>query len=1433
MSDGRFWTVALLLAAGCSSPRKVAPPNPAPPAAVGFTLAADDRYEARQPKHAAAMGPDGTMRVTPRAAGAALALKLESVQRGAAESEGWSMPAPESRRLDDGALVVQWPHGVVERWESSARALEQTFVLTAPPEGVGELVLHLSAAGLAYDGRDADAHRFRDVPSGAALRYGEAFARVGGELRPLEVRQSGGGLDLVVPESLVRERGAWPLIIDPTLMPVDQPVTSLALHDDVTPKIAAINGGWVSAWVDWRNVSNSDIYLARFSPDLTMPADPYGIRVTTGRNNQTEVSIACDAAAGKCLLAWTAEYASAPVQTKVMYSLFHADAGSLSNPQSLDPAQDVFSPAVATDSKQFFIAYLVGGTGTVVRGNWIDRVTGNPLTAVDIATSGGVDMGRPSVASAGPGDFLVVWKYGTSVSAMHVEGSSAMDPSPVGFFPYAPSDPPVVANNGNGTYAVVWSSVSPITANNGSDIVGMRLVVDGGTFTPLDMPPIVIAGSMVDETNPAVAGTLAGGGVDVSWLQTGIIYTSRWATQFPVPTPRVSVNPNQANAASACDGYMTCAIVFDEPNASGVERDVYGGLDPAPQPYVEHRISIAANTEVHPSVAANHGEFMTVWRDSRVTNDFDIFGERLSENGVLVGTAFPITFAGGATDEPVIVSDGSGFIVAWTQLVSANTVVVATLLDADGGMHSQTMALNGNQNGQGAPALAHNILGYVIVYEQGRPMSQIYGAVIDSTGSIVKSAAPVNMGSLLQRRPAAASNGPVTLVAWTENPGTTQMDTLRAIHLAPDLSPLDPSPITISAIANTTTHVAVTSDGTDFLVAWTDISNHVMASRVFGDGGLQDPNGAVLAYGEPRLSAAYDGLSYVVSWQTITPDGGDPSVIVQRVFGSGPNGSIAIPDAGSADLAYIPGKGGLAVVEHFDKQVEVPRVWAETLPRADAGLISNPPMDAGSPDAGPFGIICDAGTQAMVGVPYVFNEQGRVLTSGVGTQVTFGDCSNGSDEMAGLFVDGRSGAVWWTPTATGHYSFCVDVTPGGGGPAFACTFGVDVTEPVGSAPSASLSFDKPNVQVGETVTADGSGSMPQGGLVYRWDFGDMSPLEFGPAPQHSYLLPGSYQVQLTVLDAWGRSDSAKKAVQVLDLRMNTAPVANVHQMQTSPGTFQLTCNGCGNAAYIVWDFGDGGVLTAPDVATVRSYPPGRYRVRLRAVDSNGMVGNDSDLLEVDDPGLGAPPVCHGNVSPTAGLVPQRFTFDVDGLSNPGGAISQITYTFADGGARLEDHNVQLRSTSGIERGGLIVSSANGLNCFDDVYGVGLAKPSNAAPPRFESTPVTPAACGAKYTLTPVVEGTQPITLSLANALPGDTSIDRNTGSLIWTPPVGTRRSYSLTLVATNEAGSDQMQLDVLVTCPNSFDFSTCSCGTGAAGPMMLGLLLLCWRRRRA
>ncbi|MCB9876366.1 MAG: PKD domain-containing protein [Planctomycetes bacterium] len=58
---------------------------------------------------------------------------------------------------------------------------------------------------------------------------------------------------------------------------------------------------------------------------------------------------------------------------------------------------------------------------------------------------------------------------------------------------------------------------------------------------------------------------------------------------------------------------------------------------------------------------------------------------------------------------------------------------------------------------------------------------------------------------------------------------------------------------------------------------------------------------------------------------------------------------------------------------------------------------------------------------------------------------------------------------------------------------------------------------------------------PLGILVYEWDFGDGSPLDYNTAPLHTYTTCGNYTVSLTITDALGSATTTKTDFVVTDL----------------------------------------------------------------------------------------------------------------------------------------------------------------------------------------------------------------------------------------------------------------------------------------------------------
>lgn len=85
------------------------------------------------------------------------------------------------------------------------------------------------------------------------------------------------------------------------------------------------------------------------------------------------------------------------------------------------------------------------------------------------------------------------------------------------------------------------------------------------------------------------------------------------------------------------------------------------------------------------------------------------------------------------------------------------------------------------------------------------------------------------------------------------------------------------------------------------------------------------------------------------------------------------------------------------------------------------------------------------------------------------------------------------------------------------------------------SPTAFFTYSPTAPMPGDLIVFDASSSYATSGyiVVYAWDFGDGAvQASSSPIVTHSYLLDGTYTVQLTITDNNGATDSAAAVVQV-------------------------------------------------------------------------------------------------------------------------------------------------------------------------------------------------------------------------------------------------------------------------------------------------------------
>ena len=114
---------------------------------------------------------------------------------------------------------------------------------------------------------------------------------------------------------------------------------------------------------------------------------------------------------------------------------------------------------------------------------------------------------------------------------------------------------------------------------------------------------------------------------------------------------------------------------------------------------------------------------------------------------------------------------------------------------------------------------------------------------------------------------AVAFNGSNYLVIWRGD-----NDQIRGARVSPGGVILDPGGFAITSGAMDPTGATLASDGTDYLVAWSDARFgccSIFGSRVTGAGRALNPRGiAIATHGRQQLEPAisYDGTNYLVAW---------------------------------------------------------------------------------------------------------------------------------------------------------------------------------------------------------------------------------------------------------------------------------------------------------------------------------------------------------------------------------------------------------------------------------------------------------------------------------------------------------------------------------------------------------------------------------------
>jgi hypothetical protein len=854
---------------------------------------------------------------------------FDSATRGGQNLE---ISAPKTMIREDQSVAIL-RGAVVEHVENTEQGVEQSFEFASRPAGSGDLDVKITVTGESFVGATEQGLHFADPATGVGVRYGVAtWVDAQGTRTQLEADFVEGRIVLHVPEAVLNA-SVYPAVLDPVIGPeiaIDTPVYVPANSDQRDTAMAFAGGNFLVAWTDYRYSANTDIYGVRVSSAGTI-LDTSGIPIGVAKGNQSVPTIATDGT--NWMVAWkdTRTVASGDI-----YAARINAAGVVQDPDGIAVHTGGLHdfPAIAFDGTNYFVAYAQGGTN--IRGNFI-------------GTNGMVNPSQVTISAQSytPYDLAVAWNgtnyliglnnytgityYRVAVRRMNPAGS-VLDASDI-----------LLCNNttncGYAQLALASDGVNWLAAwdnySTSNSIVGGRLSAAGSLLDPLG--GFLIGSGAANQDPLGLTITFAGNGYGVFWDDQNQVYGSRVSSGGAVLVPATVVT-NEAGTrafpAAAHDGTNFYVAFRDTRNPNGA--DIYGLRVSNALVKIDATSSLLsrqANSERNPKMAYNGTNWLAVWEDFRPTLDSDIYGARLSNTGIVLDPAGIAISTGMGTSQfsPSVAANGADWLVAWRD--DRNGVgtddIYASRVSSTGAVLDPTgISVNASAGYQIAPSVAADGTNWLVVWRDVTS-TEVRGARVAPNATVLDAASfQISTGG--GNFPAIAYNGTNYFVVWTK---PTNSNDIFGSRVTPAGVVLDSGALAVpvsAVVGSAETNAAVTSNGSDWLVAWNDATD-VRASRVNAAGTVLDVVGINVTSAsntQSRPAVGWDGTQYWVVWQDDRVATGFQDLYGARIATNGTNkdtmGFVVANDVIQHELAPFLASGkpqelGL-IYYRFDQQ---------------------------------------------------------------------------------------------------------------------------------------------------------------------------------------------------------------------------------------------------------------------------------------------------------------------------------------------------------------------------------------------------------------------------------------------------------------------------------------------------------------------------------
>lgn len=248
-----------------------------------------------------------------------------------------------------------------------------------------------------------------------------------------------------------------------------------------------------------------------------------------------------------------------------------------------------------------------------------------------------------------------------------------------------------------------------------------------------------------------------------------------------------------------------------------------------------------------------------------------------------------------------IAFDGTNYLVVWEDLRNSTDYNIhGNIVNQSGTiLFPSGFAMSSANQNQTDPAVAFDGTNYFVVWKDERSgNSDIYGARINTAGVVLDTnGIPISTANSNQSEPAISFDGTNFLVVWTDYRNGSTPDIYGArVNTSGVL--IDTNGIAISTASLEQQSPAIVFNGTNYLVVWqhqTSLGWDIKGARVTPSGTVLDPSGFDISYANNYQwypAVAFDGTNCLVVW------GDRRSGTREDIYGArvSPSGTVLDPD---------------------------------------------------------------------------------------------------------------------------------------------------------------------------------------------------------------------------------------------------------------------------------------------------------------------------------------------------------------------------------------------------------------------------------------------------------------------------------------------------------------------------------------------------------